>query len=102
MLILEKERYSYQKALSDISNSDILCHNNDAEELVHQLRNWFYGLQNSYVKKSGSRIWDDYNDFTTYLYETLTNSGFKEKDFDKLSVPEYLDYINKWLDENKL
>ena len=33
-LILEAERYRYQAALSDMSNSDIAAHGNDPEEVV--------------------------------------------------------------------
>ena len=38
-LILETEQYEYQKALSDLSNSDIKRHLNKPEEVVRQVRN---------------------------------------------------------------
>jgi hypothetical protein len=40
-LILEKERYRYLKALSDIAGSDIKNHNDEPEDLVREVRNWF-------------------------------------------------------------
>ena len=39
-LVLEAERYRYQAALSDLSNSDIAVHNSDPREMVSQVRNW--------------------------------------------------------------
>ena len=41
ILILEDEKYSTQKALSDLSFADCKCHKGDAEELVYEVRNWF-------------------------------------------------------------
>jgi hypothetical protein len=39
-LILEKERYRYQIAISDLSNSDIEAHHTDPVRLVAVVRNW--------------------------------------------------------------
>ena len=39
-LILETERYRYQKAISDLSNSDIAAHRDEPAEVIVQIRNW--------------------------------------------------------------
>ena len=67
-LILEKDKYRYQKALSDLSNSDIKSHNNDPETLVLQVRNWFTELG---FKKapSATRIWERFNEFMADFHE---------------------------------
>ena len=97
-LILEKERYSYQKALSDISNSDIKCHNGDVEELVEEVRNWFYEIGVNGVKGiSGSFLWDEYNVFMADFYEKRSSEGYKDRDFEKMPIPEYIDFIRDWL-----
>src|SRR5690606_26240878 len=41
ILILEQEKYSTQKALSDLSFADCKCHKGEAEEIVYEVRNWF-------------------------------------------------------------
>ena len=56
-LVLEKERFRYQKVLSDISGNDIKAHNGDPIRLVKVVRNWFaengvFGLG------SPKKIWD--------------------------------------------
>jgi len=40
-LIIEKEKYSTQKALSDLSFADCKYHKNEPEEIVYEVRTWF-------------------------------------------------------------
>lgn len=100
-LILEKERYSYQKALSDMSNSDVKCHGGEPEDLIMEVRNWFseLGCRNL---ASGSAIWDDFNYFYADFYEDTTNRGFRKKDLDKMPIPEFLVFLDEWLRNHKL
>jgi hypothetical protein len=39
-LILETEKYRYQAAISDLSNSDIAVHGNDPAQALTEVRNW--------------------------------------------------------------
>lgn len=39
-LILEKERYSYQKYFSDLSGVDVKAHNNKTDQIIIAVRNW--------------------------------------------------------------
>jgi len=98
-LILEKDKYRYQKALSDLSNSDIKSHNNDPETLVLQVRNWFTELG---FKKapSATRIWERFNEFMADFHEARERDGFKDRDFESMPVPEYIDFIKEWIAEN--
>jgi len=97
-LILESEQYSYQKALSDLSNSDVKCHGGEPEELVFEVRNWFSEINNSEMP-GGSIIWDDYNIFLTDLFETMINKGLKQKDIDRMTISELLNKMKDWLSE---
>lgn len=77
-LILEEEKYSVQKSLSDLSFSDTECHDGDPEELIYNVRNWFY--KTGYTKiESPSSIWDAYNYFYADLYEKKTDEGFRQE-----------------------
>ncbi len=40
-LILEAERYRYQKFISDIAGNDIGAHRNDPEQMIKVVRDWF-------------------------------------------------------------
>ncbi len=95
ILVLEEERFSLQKSLSDLSFSDPKCHEGDPEELIYHVRTWFTELGFKNLKPP-SRIWDDYNVFNSDLYEQKIKAGFKQKDIDRLPVPEFLSEIEKW------
>jgi hypothetical protein len=55
-LILEAERYRYQAALSDLSNSDIAVHGNEPVTLVGEVRNWLNSQTNLHAP-GPSQIW---------------------------------------------
>lgn len=97
-LILEGEKYGYQKALSDIASSDVKCHSNDPCELVIEVRNWFSEVGCTNLE-SGSSIWDEYNCFFTDFCTDRMNKGFREKDLDKMPVPEFLVFIEEWINK---
>lgn len=96
ILIIESEPYSYQKALSDLSGVDAKCYHNDAETLVSLIRTWLaeQGFTNL---KSGSNIWELYNEFTPEFHKDLKNKKFTEKDIASLPIIEFTRYINEWL-----
>lgn len=98
-LILEKERYRYQRALSDLSNSDIKNHNDNPETIVLQVRNWFVelGIKNA---PSATRIWERFNEFMADFSEARQKDDFKDRDLESMPVPEYIDFIRQWLARN--
>lgn len=93
-LILENEKYSVQKGLPDLSFADCKCHNNDEEELTYQLRTWLVELGFKGIP-SASSLWDEYNYVIADMYEEKKGKGFKQKDIDRLPVPEFLDWISE-------
>jgi len=44
-LILERDRYRYQKFCSDISGQDIRAHNNEVATAIKSVRNWLRGAR---------------------------------------------------------
>lgn len=94
MLILEEERYSTQKSLSDVSFADCKCHQGDAEELVMEVRNWLSeaGLENL---PSATSLWDDYNIFFTEMSAAMMEKGFKQKDINRLPMREFMNKIEE-------
>ncbi len=95
-LILEKEKHRYQKALSDMSGSDIKNHNDEPEELVRQVRNWFVENEIQHAD-SGTKIWEIFNEFMADFYEKRQEEGFNNKDLEKMPLPEYIRFIQEWL-----
>lgn len=99
-LILEKRRYDFQKALSDLSGVDIKSHSNEPEDVVRAVRDWFVETQGIRGVPTATVIWWQFGDFTTAFYETMTAAGSPKKDIDQMPVPEYVDYIREWVEEN--
>lgn len=88
-LVLEKERYRYQKVISDIAGNDIKSHGNEPLSLMRAVRAWFaengvFGLA------SHNRIWDAYNEFLLKLTEEAKKLGYDDGDYSNLSITEYI------------
>lgn len=99
-IIFEKERYSYQKALSDLSGFDIKAHNDKPRKIVEELRHWFVE-NDAIVAESATIIWDNFNLFMTDFELTATTKGYEQKDIKKMGVPEFVYFIKKWLGNTK-
>lgn len=95
-LILEKEKYRYQKALSDLSNSDIKNHNNEPEEVIRQIRDWFV-VNELERADSGTVIWESFNEFMADFYLRRKEEGFREKDILRMPIPEFISFTNEWI-----
>jgi hypothetical protein len=96
-LILEKSRHDYIKALSDLSGVDIKSHQNKPEKLIAAVRSWFIetvGLRNI---ESPTVIWYQFTDFTSDFYEKRKSQGFSDEDIEEMPVPEYIHFIQEWL-----
>lgn len=101
ILVLDTERYRFPKALSDLSGSDIKNHNNEVDKAIICVRNWFVTeeLQRGH---SGERVWGQYNEFQTYLYEeVVVKDGHKS--VDDVEIMEIIHHMRNWklsLDQN--
>lgn len=99
-LILEKGKYAYLRALSDLSGVDIKSHGNKPEELVRQVRNWFVENElNTAV--SAATIWEDFNEFMADFYQKRALEGFSAQDLQMMPVPEYVNFVRSWLSLEK-
>lgn len=99
-LILESERYRYQAAISDLSNSDIKEHGDKPDKIVQQVRNWLVqeDLRNG---PSPTKIWYDFNDFMAKLHDDLTAEGFSADDIQNLPSTELMGHMKRWIDTRK-
>jgi len=99
-LILEAERYRYQAAISDMSNSDIAVHGNDPVEATIQVRNWLNneaGLE----APGPTLLWNRFTDFMADNYTALLANGYSDRDIQRLPVPELLTCMQGWIANNK-
>ncbi len=96
-LVLEKERYDFSKALSDMGGIDIKSHNDDAEDLIRAVRNWFIETVNLTKLKPSSVILSDFNWFMADFDAERRKEGFEDKDIYDMPTPEFAAFIREWL-----
>jgi hypothetical protein len=99
-LILEAERYRYQAAISDMSNSDIAVHGNDPIEASVQVRNWLNNEAG--LRAAGpSLLWGRFTDFMADNYTALLANGYSDRDIKRLPVPELMTCMEGWIARNR-
>lgn len=100
-LILEKGRYDYMRALSDLSGVDIKSHANEPDEIVRAVRNWFVETVGLRRVASPKVIWYRFTDFATVFYDARKAEGFSDEDLNMMPLPEYIDFIRDWVAANR-
>lgn len=97
ILILEKERYRFQQALSDLSGCDIKSHNDEVDKIIAAVRNWFI-TEELGAGDSGNKIWDRFNDFQAYLYDQAVEIN-GHKSTDDIQISEVIHHMKEWFEE---
>ena len=99
-VVLEKDQHEFQKALSDLAGIDIKHHRNEPAEVVRAVRNWFVETVGLSGVHSASRIWYRFADFASDFYDTRVADGYSAEDLNMMPVPEYVDFIQRWVAES--
>ena len=94
ILIMEKERYRFQKAISDLSGSDIKHHNDQVDKAIFAVRDWFV-TEELNRGDSGNRVWDNFNDFQAYLYDQVVEKDGHDS-IDHVQIPEVIHHMKAW------
>jgi hypothetical protein len=99
ILILEKERYRFQRAISDLSGCDIKSHNDAVDKIICSVRDWFV-TEELDRGDSGNKVWDRFNDFQAYLYdEVVEKDGHKSTD--DVQISEVIHHMSEWFKKKK-
>ncbi len=97
LLIFDKIRHRYKKALSDLSGNDIEIHHNKPETAIRKFRNWMYKIQETKTKMdSGNKIWERYNEFNGDFYEITKEDALNKYDIAEMPWDEFCQYILDW------
>lgn len=95
-LILETQRYRYQAAISDLSNSDIAVHNDNPELALTEVRNWL-NAQAGLRTEGPAAVWGKFLDFMTANYVKLQARGFSDENIENLPVNELITCMQDWI-----
>lgn len=96
-LVLEAKRYRYQAAISDLSNSDIVSHNNDPEQVVEKVRDWLCARLSHRTADGPAKIWASFMEFMAITDEDLTANGFSKAQIARLPELELIDRMQTWV-----
>jgi len=102
ILILEKEKYFYQKVLSDIAGQDIRNHNDDPQIIIEIIRDWFSTLDDNKKYDSPTKIWNAFNNFNSTVIKNLVREGYNKDQIMKLPVSNFIRFAKKWIKSRKV
>ncbi|MBK8956448.1 MAG: hypothetical protein IPM34_12970 [Saprospiraceae bacterium] len=102
-LIIDIEKYRYQKALSDLSGNDISSYGkkNQIQNAIKILRDWFTIILNP-IQKPAHQIFQEYFEFLAELQTRLMNLNYSKRDIENLTHEEFCHYVKEWLNERKV
>ena len=95
-LILDRERYRYQKFISDISGQDIRSHQNEPEKAIKHVRNWLNNSSKATIP-SGDRIYSRYISFINNLPDLCDTLKLNR---DEIEFNDYVVLVSQWLRAN--
>lgn len=96
LLVLEDEKYTYQKCLSDIAGQDLQAHGNDAARLIPIVRNWLRTESRRADMPGGAKICAEFKRFQSRLPDICADA-----DLDREALPfvDLLSMARTWLRE---
>ncbi len=96
-LILDKERYRYQRFISDIAGQDIQSHKKDVQEVIKVLRNWLQNASGRTVIPGGNEILRRYQLLKSDLPVLCAKLRLVA---DEMIFSDYINIVSIWLKEN--
>ena len=93
-LILDRERYRFQRFLSDIGGQDIRAHDDQPEEAIRQFRDWLSSDVIADRLTGGSAIVRRYQTFQAALPRLLASV---DVDRSEMTFPDYVNAVSIWL-----
>ncbi len=101
-LILEKDRYSYQRVISDISGQDIENHDDNPEILIEKVRNWIAKLNPDGKYPPPTEVWTSFTKFYSKFNKVMKLKKYTRKQILNIPRSEYITIIKKWIIGKKI
>lgn len=96
-LVLDKERYRFQRFRSDIAGQDISEHKNDVETLIKAVRNWLNKVDRRTQMPGGPLMFERFLDFQRDLPDLCASLGESPE---TLEYNDYTTFMARWLRAN--
>ena len=95
-LILDRERYRFQKFISDIAGQDIAAHKDEADGAIKALRNWLASIPTREALPGGAAIVRRYHAFRSEVPGILDKVQLEA---DEVTFADYVNIVQTWLVE---
>ncbi len=95
-LILDRDRYRFQKYLSDIAGQDIRAHHNRVEDAITAVRDWLSPLTSARLLPGGREVTRRYRGFRKALPALCSRLKLDRK---SLTFTDHTNLISLWLEE---
>lgn len=96
-LVLDKEKYRYQKFISDIAGHDIHAHDNRPERIIREVRNWLRTAADRQGIPGAAVMWKRFQQFQRDLPAICRELNL---DAPELIFVDYTYIVADWLDVN--
>ncbi len=96
ILVLDTERFRYQKFLSDIAGQDIRIYDGSIADIVRAVRDFLRSASKRTGLMGADRIRASYAAFTRSLPGLCERTGIDRRE---LIYPDYLQFVEQWLNE---
>ena len=99
-LVLDVERYRYQKFISDIAGQDIVAHGGNVAQAIRAVRDWLSDARAGSTKlPGGAAVAHRYELFRDDLPDICAKRGLVAAD---LTFNEYVLQVEEWIDQSRL
>ncbi|HKP84934.1 MAG TPA: hypothetical protein VJZ26_02480 [Blastocatellia bacterium] len=98
LLIMDRNRYRYQRFISDIAGQDIKAHSKSDRQVVRQVRDWLRSESRSKNIPGGEYVFGRYRLFRKALPFLCKAQKLDEQ----LTFGDFTDMVRIWLEENEV
>lgn len=96
LLVLDTDRFRYQRFLSDIAGQDISAYDGSIDGIIRVVRDFLRAASKRENVTGAERIREWYAGFTASLPGLCERTGINRGE---LSYPDYLQFVEQWLRE---
>jgi hypothetical protein len=93
-LILDRDRYRFQKFISDIAGQDIAAHKDEPDEAIKVLRKWLSTVPTREALPGGAAIVRRYKVFQSELPQILAKLDLEASE---VTFADYTNIVEEWL-----
>ncbi len=98
-IVLEKNKYRYQKFISDIAGMNVTPHSNSQKRAIHAVRNWLVTASRRTTIPAAETIHKRFKAFQADFRKVCKKYG---RDYDSMPFIEMVHNMNDWLQRNQI